>query len=213
MSKSKLFPHDRFVKSLMSNKRVAREFFETHIPQNIQKDIDFNTLELQKSSFINDKLKMQEADLLYSVQIQKKPGYFYLLLEHASTPDKMLPYRMIKYMIAIMDAHLEKSKSKTLPFIFPLILYTGAKPYKYSNDLFDLFKEHKELARDTLFTPYPLIDLTQVRDEELKKYAYFGTMALLAKHIHDKDILPIFKDMLYLLKELEKRGELEYIYI
>ena len=60
--------------------------------------------------------------------------------------------------------------------------------------------------------PYSLIDLTQVSDEELKKYLWFGTMSLMLKHAHDSDILPFFKSFLNVLRKLESQDESDYIY-
>lgn len=112
-----------------------------------------------------------------------------------------------------MDHHLKTTKDNKLPFVYPLVLYTGEKPFTYSMDLFDLFpSEEKEFAKETLTSPYHLIDLTQASDEELKKYLYFGTMALTLKHIHDLDILPFFRSIFEALKELETHGEESYIY-
>lgn len=120
-------------------------------------------------------------------------------------------------MVAIMDAHLTKNANnednKNLPLIYPIILYNGERPYNYSMDLFDLFPSaEKELAKDMLLSPYHLIDLTQVTDEELQKYIWFGSMALVLKHIHDPDILPFLKEILCIIKELEKYGAERYIF-
>jgi len=209
----KLSPHDRFTRSLMTNPKVVEEFFKVNLPKDIQKAIDFSSLELQKDSFIDDHLKLQIADLLYSVKFNGQPGFIYLLIEHASTPDPLLPFRMLKYMVSIMNHHLKARSGNKLPFIYPMILYTGEKPYPYSMDLFDLFpSEEKALAKKTFTSPYRLIDLTQVSDEELKPYLWFGTMALTLKHIHDPDVLPFFEGLLGFLKRLEKQGEESYIY-
>lgn len=212
MSKNRLNPHDRFTRAMMTNQKVIREFFESHLPDNIKNVLDFSSILPQKDSFVDDKLRLQIADLVYEVKFNGSPGFIYLLLEHASTPDKLLPFRMIKYMLAIMDQHLKKTQSGKLPFIYPLILYTGDKPYPYSMDLWDMFGSEKDLAKETMMNPYPLIDLTQVSDDELKKYLWFGTMALILKHVHDSDILPLFKSQLQVFRTLEKEGEEEYLY-
>jgi predicted transposase/invertase (TIGR01784 family) len=209
----KLSPHDRFTRSLMTNPKVAEEFFKTNLPEHIKNAIDFSSLELRKESFIDDNLKLQIADLLYLVQFNGRPGFLYVLLEHASTDDRFLPFRMHKYVTAIMDHHLKKKDNKTLPLVYPIILYTGKKPYAYSMDLFDLFSEkERDLAKEIFTSPYHLVDLTQVSDEELKQYIWFGTMALTLKHIHDSNIIPFFESIVDVLKELEKRGESSYIH-
>ena len=209
----KLSPHDRFTRSLMTNRKVAEEFFRKNLPEHIKKTIDFSSIELKKESYIDDKLKLQITDLLYSVHFNGREGFLYVLLEHASTPDRFLPFRMYRYVSAIMEDHLKNKENKTLPLVYPMILYTGKKPYKHSMSFFDLFLENeRELAKEIFTSPYHLIDLTQVSDEELKQYMWFGTMALVLKHIRDPNIVPFFKSIVDILKELEKRGEEAYIY-
>ena len=209
----KLSPHDRFTRSLMTNRKVAEEFFRKNLPEHIKKTIEFSSIELKKESYIDDKLKLQITDLLYSVFFNGREGFLYVLLEHASTPDRFLPFRMYRYVSAIMEDHLKNKENKTLPLVYPMILYTGKKPYKHSMNFFDLFLENeRELAKEIFTSPYHLIDLTQVSDEELKQYMWFGTMALVLKHIRDPNIVPFFKSIVGILKELEKRGEEAYIY-
>lgn len=213
MAKKHISPHDRYIRSVMSNPKVVKEFFEKNLPSHVLSSIDLSTIVPQKDSFVDDKLRLKVVDLLYSVNIQGEPGYLYVLMEHASTPDKMLPYRLLKYMIAIMDNHLTKTGSKTLPMIYPLVLYTGENPYTYSTDLFELFGTHRQIAQEILCKPYQLIDLSRFSDEQLEEYYWFKAAALLTKHIHDNDLLPFFKRFLVQLKELEKQGELDYIYV
>lgn len=209
---NKLSVHDRLTRSLMANPKVAEEFFKVNLPEKIQSIINFSSLKLRQDSFIDDDLKEQEADLLYSADCNGRTGFFYILFEHASSSQDHLPYRMIKYMLAIMDKHLKENKTRTLPLVYPIILYNGRRPYAHSLDLFDLFQpEEKELAKEALMSPCHLIDLTQVSDEELKPYLYFGTLALTLKHIRDSDIYPFFPLLAQMLKELEKWGEDSYI--
>jgi len=197
----------------MANPKVIKEFFAKNLPAHILARIDLSTIIAHKDSFIDDKLRVKVADLLYSVDIEGEPGYLYLLMEHASQPDRLLPYRLLKYMIAVMDNHLIKTKSKTLPVVYPLVLYTGRKSYTYSTDLFELFGTHKQLAQETLYKPYQLIDLSHLSNTQLEEYHWFKAAALLSKHIHEPNFLPFFKRFLIVLKELEQHEEWEYIYV
>jgi len=123
--RSHLSPHDRYLRGVMVDPKIAQDFLKNNLPFAIQSLVDLDTIELQKDSFINDRLQQQVADLLYTATIQGKPGYIYLLLEHASKPDRLLPFRMLKYIIEIMDTHLTKTGKAALPVVYPLILYTG----------------------------------------------------------------------------------------
>jgi predicted transposase/invertase (TIGR01784 family) len=211
MPKNRISPHDRYIKALMTHPEANREFFEAHLPSRIKEIADLSSLQLQRDSFVDDKLRLQIADLLYSVKINGKEGFFYLLLEHQSSPDKLLPFRLLKYMLAIMEQHMKKTGTQKLPFVYPLVLFTGDRPYPYTMNLFDLFEEQSLLAEETLLAPYQLIDLTQLPDEKLMQYLWFGTAAFIAKHIHDPDITPSFKKVVKRLKILDETGGFSYI--
>ena len=161
-------------------------------------------------SKLNDKLRQKIADILYSVEIGNKQGYIYLLIEHQSSPEKQMAVRLLKYQIAIMEHHLKKNKE--LPIVYPLVLYSGEKPYNKSTNLFDLFGKQKELAQKTMFTPYQLIDLSKLTDKELKPYLWFGVLAQIMKHIRDEDLVITFKGIMEKLKIIVKNGDLDYIY-
>jgi len=212
MAKNNLSYHDRFTRSLMTNKKVIEEFFHKNLPAYVREAVDLSSIQLQKETHINEQLKSQVVDLLYKADFNGKPGFLYLMIEHASKSHPLLPFRILKYMTGVMEDHLKTSKEKELPLVYPLIFYTGRRPYTHSLDLFDLFPEKdRELARQTLFSPYHLIDLTQNSDEELREFLWYGSMARVLKHIHDVNILPSFKDILPELKVIEAYGEVGYI--
>ena len=125
-------PHDRFIRSMMSDQLVAREFFEQHLPENIKKLVHLNTLKPQSDSFVDEELKMKMVDLLYRVQFGEKEGYLFLLLEHQSKPDKWMAFRLLKYSLAIMEKHLKETHAKELPVVYPMVLYNGKSKYRYS---------------------------------------------------------------------------------
>lgn len=220
MPKKHINPHDRFFRSSMQNPKVAHEFFMKHLPEQIKSIMDFGAVQLEPNSFIDDKLKLQITDMLYKTRLKNQPGYIYILVEQQSSQQALMPFRILKYMLAIMDHHLEtveknkKPKQKRLPLIYPLIFYSGKNPYTCSTDLFELFRsQHKALARQTLFGPYQLINLPQMSDEEFEQFMLYGTIAKIMKYIHKyKDnILILFEKMQHDLKKIVKLEEIRYI--
>jgi predicted transposase/invertase (TIGR01784 family) len=117
-------------------------------------------------------------------------------------------------MVAIMEHHVKQTNSEKLPLVYPIIFYTGNRNYNHSTDLFDLFgdKKEKELAREILWQPYRLIDLSKTSDEKLKEFLRYGVIARTMKHIYEKDFLPILKDIIKDLQNIEIQGEMNYIY-
>ncbi|MEN8236602.1 MAG: Rpn family recombination-promoting nuclease/putative transposase [Pseudomonadota bacterium] len=146
--KSRLSPHDRYARSSLLQPKVAREFFNEHLPVAIKKCVDLSSLAPQKESYINDKLHAKVVDILFSVDFAGEDGYLYLLIEHASTPDPLLPLRMLQYVLAIMEEHCRRTGESKLPIVFPMIFYTGRKEYKHSTNIYDLFGKHKKLSRE-----------------------------------------------------------------
>lgn len=145
-----LTPHDRVFRKIPAKTEVAKEFFSNYLPIHIKSAIDLDSIELQKESFIDDKLKIQITDLLYSAKFGERTGYLYLLAEHQSTPDVLMPFRILKYKIAIMDHHLKTTGDKNLPIIYPMILYSGKRKYNHSTAIFDLFGKQRKLPEDIL---------------------------------------------------------------
>lgn len=213
MTKKIYSPHDKFFKQALSNKEVALDFFKQHLPKQIQDQINFDTLELCKETFVNVDLKSSAADVLYRMQINEKPGYIYTLSEHQSTVDAFLAFRLLCYIIEIMKLHL-KQGNDTLPIVYCVVFYTGEKPYTATLDLFDLFGANKQLALATLFKPYQLIDINQIEDEELKNHIKAGLFEFLmkrARQLNLKAILEVF--VRFLAAANQQNPDLDYFLV
>jgi len=204
-------PHDRFFKSVMSDPKTTKEFFEQHLPANIRSSINLDTINYKNESYIDNELRLQLVDVVYSAEFDGKAGYLYLLVEHQSSPHELMPLRILKYMVAIMEDHIKKTGTNILPIVYPMILYSGWKNYNYSTDLFDLFGENKELAQDIFWRPYQLIDLSKISDDKLANTIWFGTAAYVMKHVFEKDLKAYIKNVVELLKPIDKLGGVDYI--
>jgi predicted transposase/invertase (TIGR01784 family) len=122
---SKLSPHDRFCRGMLSNLTIAKAFFEAFLPEPVKQRLDLSNLRQEKDSFIDDYLRQKTPDLLYTAPYKHTEGFLYLLLEHASTPEERLPFRMLSYCMTVVQSHLKQSKKS--PLVYPSIFYTGKK--------------------------------------------------------------------------------------
>ncbi len=198
-------PHDKFFRASMSDRRVAKAFFETHLPEPIRRQVDLNTLQLRKETFVDPQLQKSLVDTLFSVAFGEKPGYLYLLSEHVRNPNRLLPFILLKYMIQIMDHHLKGEGGGTeLPVVYPVVLYNGQSVFPYSMQVFDLFAQHQDLARQVLLGPYQLIDLNQFSDEDLKQHGWLTILELCLKYAWVRDIADIVQDLLPQFWEVER---------
>ncbi|MDR0219675.1 MAG: Rpn family recombination-promoting nuclease/putative transposase [Enterobacteriaceae bacterium] len=195
-------PHDATFKKIMVQIENAHDFFDIHLPEKIKELCDFSTLELINSSFIDRQLRSRMSDVLYSVKTQQGEGYIYVLVEHQSTPDKMMAWRMIYYSFMAMNQHLQQG-NKTLPLVVPILFYHGDRsPYPYHQNWTQCFSL-SNLAEEIYFNPFPLIDLTVIDDNELVNHRKIAVMELAMKH---KNMREDFQATTELLAQALKRN-------
>lgn len=184
--------HDRFFKRSLKEKKIALDFLKAHLPSDIYCSIDINSLQLTEKSFVVPELKEIHSDIIYKCQINQKSAYLFFLLEHQSTADELMAFRMLHYVVSLSNDHLLQGFKK-LPIILPLCIYHGAEsPYPYSIDLYDCF-EDVEFAQKIAFKPFKLIDLTILSDEEIQQHGLAGLMEMLFKHYRTKNFLSIYE--------------------
>ena len=92
-------PHDAIFRQMLTQKEVARDFLQLYLPAPFLSICDLNTLQLASGSFIEEDLRSSDSDILYSLQTQHGAGYIYALIEHQSSPDKLMAFRLMRYML------------------------------------------------------------------------------------------------------------------
>ena len=92
-------PHDAILRQMLTQKEVARDFLQLYLPAPFLSICDLNTLQLASGSFIEEDLRSSDSDILYSLQTRHGAGYIYALIEHQSSPDKLMAFRLMRYML------------------------------------------------------------------------------------------------------------------
>jgi predicted transposase YdaD len=210
-------PHDRLFKTSMSDIRVARDFFERHLDPEILAIIDLNSLKLNPNTYIDKELELTASDVLYETTIAGSTALLYTLIEHQSTVDHMMPFRLWEYQIAIIREYLKKDprphNNKKIPLIFPIVFYAGKEHWNASMDLKNLIEAPCDLIEKVLYAPAPLIDMSLISDEELMHQAWSGALAYFLKNSRKKrDILLTVEYSLGLLRSLEALDGYDYVY-
>jgi len=196
--------HDALIRKALENPLVAKEFFEMHLPKEIKAIFSSHTLKMEKESFVEADLKHSISDILFSAKFNDNTGYLWILLEHQSTPDHFMAFRLFKYMMDIASRHLTlHPKSKHLPFVYPLVFYNSIKKYNAPKNIWDLC-EYKELMQDIWTKDHLVINVHDIPDDELKKKAWAGILQFFMKHIHERDLLKRWYEVADLLPEFAK---------
>ena len=153
--------HDKVFRDVLSIKEEALSLINKAIKP--EKEIK-EEIELYNSRFITSKYKERESDIIYKV----KNKNIFFIIEHQSTIDYSMPYRMMQYSIEIMRLIINekenKNKTYKYPQIIPIIIYTGEKEWDAKLSMKELvekvewYEEKEEIS---------LVDINKYTKEEL----------------------------------------------
>ena len=120
--------HDKLFKDLFSDKEEAVKFINKYLELEIP--LKAEEIEVYKNGYITRMYQSKEADIVYKI----KEKNIFILIEHQSTVDRSMPYRILNYSVAIMNQAVEKNKMKRKDYKYPkviaIVLYTGGEKWK-----------------------------------------------------------------------------------
>jgi hypothetical protein len=192
-------PHDALFKYTFSQPQHAIELFRSVLPAAVLPHIDFGTLRMEPTSFIDDELRARFSDLLFSVRLDRKRAYVYLLLEHQSSPERLMCRRLLRYVLDTWERNLEEhEKTGRLPVVIPIVLHHGEHGWTEPVSLRELYDAPAEvLGALRPFLPeltFLLFDVAPQADAALHACALSAVvrMTLWAfKHVrHNRNVLP-----------------------
>jgi predicted transposase/invertase (TIGR01784 family) len=196
--------------------------------------INLNSVKIEKESFVTEDLRKRLSDVVYSVSlkqdnvaagntdstnkninnIEHNKAYVYVLIEHQSSSDYWISFRLWQYMLLLCERHKDNTKEKSkLPLICPIVVYANDKPYNAPRSLWELFEDTKT-AKALMSDEYLLVDLQKQSDDEIVNKKHLGMMEYMLKHIKARDILNLWQTLLERFKssiEIDKTNG--YIYI
>lgn len=199
-------PHDAVFKTFLSRVETARDFIEIHLPPALIRICKLDTLHLESGSFLEDSLRPYYSDVLYSLETTCGRGYVHILIEHQSSPDKHMAFRLMRYAIAAMHQHLEAGHN-VLPLVIPILFYQGRRsPYPWSLNWLEAFND-PDIAHQLYSTAFPLVDITVIPDEEIMQHRSMAALTLIQKHIRQRDMAQLLDKLTVLLMLEQMSGQ------
>jgi predicted transposase/invertase (TIGR01784 family) len=123
--------HDALFKYTFSQVENAASMFRFLLPAALVKRIDFSTLALCPGSFVDEALSQRHSDLLFSAKIAGRDAFIYVLFEHQSSFDPLMPFRLLLYVVRVWEAHIKAHPdAKRLPVILPVLLHHSKAGWK-----------------------------------------------------------------------------------
>ena len=211
-------PHDPMVHSVLRDPTEATSFLQAYLPQDVSQGLNWATLRLHDRSFVDEDLRESESDFLYEIErvLGEESVMLYILVEHQSTPDRWIRFRLLKYCCRIWDFNLaERPTPSELRPIVPLVFYQGERTWSYSTEFADLFAAS---VRDWPGVPrfsHGLIDQSGMRPEEVQGEFKTRLMQLLLMAAYHPTVawMEQVAKLLGLLSSLPPSGGVNYMRI
>lgn len=224
--------HDELFKKVMSEPVAAPEFLEHYLPVSFKNKINLNSVTIEKESFGTDDLRKRLSDVLYSVSLKNDnvkgstsdnvdndKAYAYVLIEHQSSSDYWIAFRLWQYMLLLCERHkdaknkINQQDTGKLTLICPIVVYANDKPCNAPRSFWELFEDSKT-AKALMSDEYLLVDLQKKNDDEIEKKKHLGMMEYMLKHIKARDILNLWQSLLQRFESSIKIDKANgYIYI
>jgi predicted transposase/invertase (TIGR01784 family) len=209
-------PHDLMVRAVLSDQAEAASWLQTYLPDEVQQGLNWSTLKLAEGSFVDEDLRESESDLLYEVErlSGEESIWLYLLLEHQSTPDRWMRFRLLKYCCRIWDRHLaQRPTPSELRPIVPLVFYQGERSWSYSSEFADLFAASVRHWPGTPRFSHGLIDQSSMQPNEVQGElkAQMMQLLLLAAYHPERPWRELVVELIRTLSSLPPSGGINYM--
>lgn len=99
-------PHDALFRKTFSNVENAAAELRAILPEALLSQLDLSTLRLVPGSYVDARLASSQSDLVFAAELSGKPVLIYILFEHQSSVEELMPLRILKYVVQVLDQHV-----------------------------------------------------------------------------------------------------------
>jgi len=117
-------PHDKIIKRTFTQREHAVGLLKAALAPEIVALARWSTLKAEQIHFVDRRLRGRYADLLFSAQIGADRVYAHVLIEHQSTVERLMIYRMGAYMWRRWEKLVRDEPAReSLPVIIPIVIH------------------------------------------------------------------------------------------
>lgn len=157
-------PHDALFRETFSRPSRAMSLVKAAFAPEVLRHLDTGSAALAPGTFIDAELRSRHSDLLFRVRLSGREAFAYLLLEHQSTSDPLMPYRMLRYMLGLWERWMKDHPAATkLPVILPLVVSHDPKGWRGAATLGAVY----DLAAETLADLEPWVPMFHLAVDDL----------------------------------------------
>ena len=194
--------YDKLFKEILSDKREAIKFINHYLNLNLVED----NIEKYEKEFRTGKFYNIEADIVYKI----KDKNVFILIEHQSSVDIKMAYRIKCDKSAIIEESINKKKLKEksykIPKVIAIVLYTGKRVWQNlkMSDIEEKIEGYIEPENE-----YTLVDSNKFSKEELLEDTLMTSKAMLIEK--SKNTEELYQNIEDVIKNQKEKNALNNI--
>jgi predicted transposase/invertase (TIGR01784 family) len=170
--------HDEGYKVILSDVdnflHLLRRYFAS-VPWIVKLLSDNVEAERMSNSFISEQYRRMDSDIIYMLRKGDTEIYFYVLIELQSKVDYTMPFRLLRYMVNLLEYLFEKTPQKVrerkgfrLPAIVPMVLYDGDNRWTAATTYREYTEDYEIFGDNIINFRYLLLDLNRTDAEAIR---------------------------------------------
>ena len=202
--------HDKSYRNLLNDKEEFSLFLSNFLGYTISSD----NLSKYNNDFITNNFNNRRSDIVY--KLNNKP--IYIFVEHQSTIDYSINYRIFSYYSLLLNDVVDKTKIKQknykFPIIIPILLYTGTNKWNLAPNIKDKQVNSKVFNNKKLDYEYDFISIHNYSIPQLlKSNTTIGYMMATDKCISKDELYDVLNTLSLLdISDSQKKILQRYIF-
>jgi putative YhgA-like transposase len=132
-------PHDAVFRRILGTPSHAASQLRAALPPALVARLDLDRLALVPGSLVDATLRWRHADLLFTVPLDGREAFVYVLVEHQSGNDPLMAFRMLRYVVRVWDRYLaDHPGASRLPAVLPLVVHHDERAWTAPVEVADL---------------------------------------------------------------------------
>ena len=190
--------HDNSIKLILKEPELMAEFLHNFISIDILKGIDPSDIEDVTERFLSPIAEQKDGDTVKRIKIKgEKPLFVITIIEHESAVNFRAPFKMLYYMVMILDAYEKEANRQTkgigrtkgfkYPPILPIIFYNGTGKWTAARTLSGRTEMNDIFAKYIPKFDYELVDLNKYSVTDLVQFENMLSLLMILGKIKKKE--------------------------
>ena len=104
-------PHDAIFRGVLGVPANAAGVLASALPTAITEQLDLSSLHPVPGSFVDPEMRWRHSDLLFTANLAQSRAYVYVVMEHQSSIDGLMPLRMLEYATRVWRRHRDAAEN------------------------------------------------------------------------------------------------------